>query len=57
MKFRNGRAYTLYNVFILGLPRAEIMGGIAVLVLITSLGSVFLFLLRYNDFDANVRSV
>lgn len=57
MKFRNGRAYALYQVFILGLTRAEIMGGIAVLVLITSLGSVFLFLLRYNGGDADVRAV
>ena len=47
---------TLYHVLILGLPRAEIMGGIAVLALATNLASVLL-LLRYKDGDANVRSV
>lgn len=47
---------TLYNVLILGLPRAEIMGGIGLLALSANLASV-LFLLRYKDGDANVRSV
>ncbi|MBN9290019.1 MAG: cation transporter, partial [Hyphomicrobium denitrificans] len=47
---------TLYHVLVLGLPRAEIMGGIAVLALATNLASVLL-LLRYKDGDANVRSV
>ncbi|MBS0250935.1 MAG: cation transporter [Proteobacteria bacterium] len=47
---------TLYHVLILGLPRAEIMGGIALLALATNLASVLL-LLRYKDGDANVRSV
>lgn len=47
---------TLYHVLILGLPRAEIMGGIAVLALAANLASVLL-LLRYKDGDANVRSV
>jgi Co/Zn/Cd efflux system component len=47
---------TLYHVLVLGLPRAEIMGGIAVMALATNLASVLL-LLRYKDGDANVRSV
>ena len=46
----------LYNVLILGLPRAEIMGGIGLLALSANLASVLL-LLRYKDGDANVRSV
>lgn len=47
---------TLYHILILGLPRAEIMGGIALLALAANLASVLL-LLRYKDGDANVRSV
>jgi Co/Zn/Cd efflux system component len=47
---------TLYHVLIIGLPRAEIMGGIALLALAANLASVLL-LLRYKDGDANVRSV
>jgi Co/Zn/Cd efflux system component len=47
---------TVYHVMILGLPRAEIMGGIGVLALSANLASVLL-LLRYKDGDANVRSV
>lgn len=47
---------TLYHVLILGLPRAEVMGGIALLALAANLASVLL-LLRYKDGDANVRSV
>ncbi len=47
---------TLYHVLILGLPRAEIMGGIGILALSANLASVLL-LLRYKDGDANVRSV
>jgi Co/Zn/Cd efflux system component len=43
-------------VLILGLPRAEIMGGIGILALAANLASVLL-LLRYKDGDANVRSV
>jgi Co/Zn/Cd efflux system component len=42
--------------FILGLPSAEMMGGIAVLALAANLTSVLL-LRRYKDGDANVRSV
>jgi Co/Zn/Cd efflux system component len=47
---------TVYHTFILGLPSAELMGGIAVLALAANLSSVLL-LLRYKDGDANVRSV
>jgi Co/Zn/Cd efflux system component len=47
---------TLYHVLILGLPRAEIIGGIGILALAANLASVLL-LLRYKDGDANVRSV
>jgi Co/Zn/Cd efflux system component len=47
---------TAYHVLVLGLPRAEIMGGIAFLALAANLASVLL-LLRYKDGDANVRSV
>jgi Co/Zn/Cd efflux system component len=47
---------TVYHVLILGLPRAEIMGGIGVLALAANLASLLL-LLRYKDGDANVRSV
>lgn len=47
---------TLYHVLVLGLPRAEIMGVIALLALTANVASVLL-LLRYKDGDANVRSV
>jgi Co/Zn/Cd efflux system component len=47
---------TLYHVLVLGLPRAEIMGVIALMALAANLASVLL-LLRYKDGDANVRSV
>jgi Co/Zn/Cd efflux system component len=47
---------TIYHAFVLGLPRAELMGGIGVLALGANLGSVLL-LMRYKDGDANVRSV
>ncbi len=47
---------TAYHVLILGMPRAEIMGGIGVLALAANLASVLL-LMRYKDGDANVRSV
>jgi Co/Zn/Cd efflux system component len=47
---------TLYHTLILGLPSAELMGGIAVLALAANLGSVLL-LRGYKDGDANVRSV
>lgn len=47
---------TVYQTMILGLPKAEVMGGIGVLALAANLGSVLL-LLPYKDGDANVRSV
>jgi Co/Zn/Cd efflux system component len=47
---------TAYQFLVLGLPRAEIMGGIGLLALAANLASVLL-LLRYKDGDANVRSV
>ena len=47
---------TVYQILILGVPRAEIMGAIGLLALAANLGSVLL-LMRYKDGDANVRSV
>jgi len=47
---------TLYQVFILGLPRAEVMGVVGFLALAANMVSVLL-LLRYRNGDANVRSV
>ena len=47
---------TLYHTFVLGLPSAKLMGGIAGLALAANLTSVLL-LMRYKDGDANVRSV
>jgi Co/Zn/Cd efflux system component len=47
---------TAYHVLILGLPRAEVMGLIGILALAANAASV-LFLMRYKDGDANVRSV
>ena len=47
---------TIYRVFYLGLPEAEIMGAIGFLALAANVASV-LILVRYKDGDANVRSV
>ena len=47
---------TAYQVLVLGLPKAEVMGAIGFLALAANLASVFL-LLRYRDGDSNVRSV
>ncbi|GAA0787668.1 cation transporter [Roseibium denhamense] len=47
---------TAYQVLVLGIPKAEIMGGIGLLALSANLASVLL-LVRYKDGDANVRSV
>ena len=47
---------TIYHVFVLGVPQAEVMGLIGFLALLTNLASVML-LVRYKDGDANVRSV
>lgn len=47
---------TIYRVFFLSLPRAEVMGAVAVLALAANAASVIL-LVRYKDGDANIRSV
>jgi Co/Zn/Cd efflux system component len=47
---------TLYQVFVLGLPKAEVMGAIGALALAANVASV-LVLMRYAQGDANVRSV
>ncbi|AVO44625.1 cation transporter [Phreatobacter cathodiphilus] len=47
---------TLWQVLVLGLPRAEFMGIVGFLALAANLASVLL-LARYKDGDANVRSV
>lgn len=47
---------TIYRVFFVGVPQAEIMGAIGFLALATNLLSVLL-LVSYKDGDANVRSV
>jgi len=47
---------TAYQVLLLGVPRAEVMGIIGFLALAANVASVLL-LLRYRDGDANVRSV
>ncbi len=47
---------TIYNVFVLQLPRAELMGIIAFFALIANISSV-LFLMKWRNGDANVRSV
>lgn len=47
---------TLYQVLILGVPRAEIMGLVGFLALAANIASVLL-LLRYRNGDANIRSV
>ena len=49
-------ATTLYQVFVLGVPQAAVMGSIGFLALAVNLASVLL-LVRYKDGDANVRSV
>jgi Co/Zn/Cd efflux system component len=47
---------TVYHVFVLGVPRAEVMGLVGFLALGANIASVLL-LMRYKDGDANVRSV
>lgn len=47
---------TLYQVLVLDVPQAEVMGAIGFLALLTNLASVLL-LVSYKDGDANVRSV
>jgi ABC-type branched-subunit amino acid transport system permease subunit/Co/Zn/Cd efflux system component len=47
---------TAYHVFVLGVPRAEVMGAIGFLALAANVASV-LILMKYQEGDANVRSV
>jgi Co/Zn/Cd efflux system component len=47
---------TAWQLLALGLPRAEVMGGVGLLALAANLASVLL-LMRWKDGDANVRSV
>jgi cation diffusion facilitator family transporter len=47
---------TAYQVLVLGLPRAEVMGIVGFLALAANVASV-LILMRYKDGDSNVRSV
>ena len=47
---------TIYEVLVVGVPRAEVMGIVGLLALLANLASVVL-LLRYRNGDANVRSV
>jgi Co/Zn/Cd efflux system component len=47
---------TIYRVFALGVPSAEIMGVIGFLALLANVASV-LILMRHKDGDSNVRSV
>lgn len=47
---------TAYQVLVVGVPRAEVMGLVGILALAANVTSV-LILMRYKDGDANVRSV
>lgn len=47
---------TVYSIFILGTPQAEVMGIVGFLALLANVASVLL-LINYKDGDANVRSV
>jgi Co/Zn/Cd efflux system component len=47
---------TVYSVFFLGVPQAEVMGIVGFLALLANVTSVLL-LVSYKDGDANVRSV
>jgi Co/Zn/Cd efflux system component len=47
---------TIYRVFVLNLPSAEVMGVVAFLALAANVASVVI-LMAYKDGDANVRSV
>jgi Co/Zn/Cd efflux system component len=47
---------TVYRVFVMDVPAAEVMGVVGFLALAANVGSVIL-LIRYKDGDANVRSV
>lgn len=47
---------TVYRVFFLGVPQAEVMGVVGLMALAANLASVLL-LVKFKDGDANVRSV
>lgn len=47
---------TVWRVFVIGVPEAEVMGIVGFLALIANVASVII-LIRYKDGDANVRSV
>jgi Co/Zn/Cd efflux system component len=47
---------TVYRVFVIGVPEADVMGIVGFLALAANVASV-LILIRYKDGDANVRSV
>ena len=47
---------TFYNVLVMGVPTAAVMGVVGFMALLANLASVVL-LLKYRDGDANVRSV
>ena len=47
---------TVYQVFVAGVPEAQVMGIVGFMALAANLASVAL-LVRYKDGDANVRSV
>jgi len=47
---------TLYQVLVLGVPQAQVMGAVGFMALAANVASVLL-LMRYKDGDANVRSV
>ena len=47
---------TIYRVFVMGVPAAEVMGIVGFIALLANVASVVI-LMRYKDGDANVRSV
>lgn len=47
---------SIYQAFVIGLPKAEVMGAIGFLALAANMASVVI-LMRFKDGDANVRSV
>lgn len=47
---------SVYQLFVIGVPKAEIMGTVGVMALVANMASVAI-LMRFKDGDANVRSV
>jgi len=47
---------TIWQIFVLGVPQAEVMGAVGFLALLANVASVIL-LMRWREGDANVRSV